>query len=78
MLAQLGHEAPRTKPILEINPDHALTGKLQAIVAADSTDARLATCARLLLGQAQLADNGQLPDPDAFGKALLDLMLRAT
>jgi molecular chaperone HtpG len=78
MLAQLGHEAPRTKPILELNPDHALTGKLQAIVAADSTDARLATCARLLLGQAQLADNGQLPDPDAFSKALLDLMLRAT
>ena len=44
---------------------------------ADSTDPRLATYARLLLGQAYLADTGQLPDPTAFGKALDDLMLRA-
>jgi molecular chaperone HtpG len=78
MLAQLGHEAPKPMPILEVNPDHALTGRLQAIVAADTSDPRLVSFARLLLGQAQLADNGQLADPDAFGKALLDLMLRAS
>jgi molecular chaperone HtpG len=77
MLEQLGQPAPKTKPILELNPGHALIPKLQALFAEDSTDARLALYARLLLGQAHLADSGQLPDPDAFGKALADLMLRA-
>ena len=77
MLEQMGQPVPKTKPILELNPAHALMPKLQAVFAEDSTDARLALYARLLLGQAHLADSGHLPDPDAFGKALADLMIRA-
>jgi len=41
------------------------------------SDPRLASYARVLLGQAHLADSGQLPDPDAFSKALTELMLGA-
>jgi hypothetical protein len=40
-------------------------------------DPRLAAYARLLLGQANLAENGQLPDPAAFTTALGEVMLRA-
>ena len=77
MLEQLGQAAPPARPVLELNPDHALMGKLKAMFAVDSTDPRLAAYAKLLLGQAYLAETGQVPDPDGFGKALGEIMLRA-
>ncbi len=75
MLEQLGQAPPKVKPILELNPGHALIGKLQAMFVESKSDPRLASYARVLLGQAHLADSGQLPDPDAFSKALTELML---
>jgi molecular chaperone HtpG len=77
MLEQLGQAPPKSKPVLELNPNHPLMPKLQSIFAEDKSDPRLALYAQLLLGQAHLADSGQLPDPDAFSKALADVMLRA-
>ncbi|MBA3820001.1 MAG: molecular chaperone HtpG [Deltaproteobacteria bacterium] len=77
LLEQMGQAAPPARPVLELNPTHPLMEKLKAVFAADSTDPRLAAYARLLLGQAYLADTGQLPDPGTFGKALDEIMLRA-
>ena len=77
MLAQLGQAAPKVKPVLELNAGHPLVGKLAAVFAASATDDRIPVYARLLLGQAHLADSGELPDPEAFSKALADVMLRA-
>ncbi|MCA9679753.1 MAG: molecular chaperone HtpG [Kofleriaceae bacterium] len=76
MMEQLGQAPPPVKPILELNPGHALIGKLQAVFHAASDDPRLELYARLLLGQAQLAETGQVPDPAAFTKVLADVMLR--
>ena len=56
---------------------HALVAKLQEIFAADATDARVATYAELLFGQAQLAEGGQLADPAGFSRKLADVMLDA-
>jgi molecular chaperone HtpG len=75
MLEQLGQKPPKIKPILELNPDHALLPKLHALFAANKADPRLGLYAEILLGQAHLADSGQLPDPAAFSRALGDLML---
>jgi molecular chaperone HtpG len=77
MLEQLGQAAPKIKPILELNPTHPLIPKLQAIFAESKADPRLALYAKLLLGQAHLADSGQLPDPAAFSQALADVMLHS-
>jgi molecular chaperone HtpG len=77
MLEQMGQAPPKAKPVLELNPNHPLLPKLQAVFAEDKTDPRLALYAKLLLGQAHLADSGQLPDPEGFSKALADVMLRA-
>jgi molecular chaperone HtpG len=77
MLEQLGQSPPKAKPVLELNPNHPLIPKLQSIFAESSTDPRLALYSKLLLGQAHLADSGQLPDPEAFSKALADVMMRA-
>jgi molecular chaperone HtpG len=75
MLEQLGQTPPKIKPILELNPSHPLIPKLQAIFTESKADPRLALYAQLLLGQAHLADSGQLPDPAAFSLALADVML---
>ncbi len=75
MLEQLGQKPPKIKPILELNPTHDLLPKLHALFAANKADPRLALYAQILLGQAHLADSGQLPDPAAFSRALGDLML---
>ncbi len=77
MLEQMGQAVPKTKPVLELNPTHALIPKLQALYAADKADPRLGLYAELLLGQAYLADSGQLPDPIAFARALGDVMLQS-
>lgn len=78
MMEQLGHAPPKQKRILELNPSHPIVAKLQAIYTASKADPRLEQCAKLLLGQAQLAESGGLPDPSSFSQALTDLMLRAT
>jgi molecular chaperone HtpG len=75
MLEQLGQAPPKIKPILELNPGHQLIPKLQALFAENKADPRLGLYAELLLGQAHLADSGQLPDPAAFSRALADVML---
>jgi molecular chaperone HtpG len=77
LLEQLGQKPPKAKHILELNPDHALIPKLQAIFKESPTDPRLKLYAELLLGQAHLADSGQLPNPVGFSKALGDVMLQA-
>ena len=75
MMEQLGQPAPKSKPILEINPTHPLIPKLQALFAENKADPRLGLYAELFLGQAHLADSGQLPDPAAFSRALADVMI---
>jgi len=77
LLEQLGQHAPNVKPVLELNGDHALLGKLQAVFTESKADPRLATYARLLLAHAYLAETGQVPDPSAFAQDLADVMLRA-
>ena len=75
MMEQLGQKAPKQKPILELNPEHVLIPKLQSIFHASRDDARLKLYAELILGQAYLADSGQVPDPTAFSKVLADVMM---
>jgi molecular chaperone HtpG len=77
MMAQLGQAVPAAKPILELNGSHPLLGKLQTVHAASKDDPRLGWAARVLLGQAQLADSGELGAPEAYNTAVGELMLRA-
>src|SRR6195952_4147504 len=59
LLKQSGQTAPDTKPILEVNPEHALVKKLEA-------DPRFDDFANLLFDQAWLAEGGQLEEPAAY------------
>jgi molecular chaperone HtpG len=75
LLAGAGRLDVAAKPVLEINPHHALVEKLSAVETADP-EAR-ADAAHLLFDEARIAD-GELPvDPRAFSTRLLRLMQRA-
>jgi molecular chaperone HtpG len=62
---------PGSKPILEVNPHHALVERL----GAETDEARFADWANLLFEQAMLAEGGQLDDPGSFVRRLNGLML---
>ena len=71
LLKQAGQEAPRSQPVLEVNPEHALVKRLEG--SADG-DARFDDLAQLLFDQALLAEGGQLEDPAAYVKRVNRLL----
>ncbi|WP_442593245.1 molecular chaperone HtpG [Parapusillimonas sp. JC17] len=70
MLQAAGQSAPEVKPILEINPEHGLIGKVQA-----ASDDAFNEWAQVLLDQAMLAEGGGLADPAAFVKRMNKLLM---
>jgi len=72
MLKAAGQEAPDVKPVLEINPEHALVARIR-----DASDDEFGDWARLLLDQALLAEGAQIADPAAFVKRMNALLLKA-
>ncbi|HEX4880319.1 MAG TPA: molecular chaperone HtpG [Limnobacter sp.] len=69
MLKQAGQQAPDTKPILELNPEHALVQRLK--IEKDHFDEWV----NVLFDQAVLAEGGQLEDPAGFVRRLNMLLL---
>ncbi len=72
MLQAAGQEAPEVKPILEINPEHALIARVQAANEADFEEWAL-----LLLDQAMLAEGAQLADSASFVRRVNRLLLKS-
>ncbi|NBD20574.1 molecular chaperone HtpG [Aquabacterium fontiphilum] len=70
LLKQAGQSAPEVKPILEVNPDHALVKKLEASEHFDDL-------AHILFDQALLAEGGQLDDPAAYVRRVNALLTTA-
>lgn len=69
MLKAAGQQAPDTKPILEINPEHPLLLKLK------SDNQNFDEWTQVLFDQALLAEGGQLNDPAAYVKRINQLLL---
>ena len=71
LLKQAGQEAPRAKPILEINPQHALIQRLQR------DGAPFDDLAHIVFDQAWLAEGGQLDDPASYVQRVTRLLASA-
>jgi molecular chaperone HtpG len=71
MLKAAGQNAPESKPILEINPNHPLVTRLKYEEAGE----QFANWSHILFDQAMLAEGGSLADPAAFVKRLNDMLL---
>ncbi|GKS77852.1 molecular chaperone HtpG [Acidovorax sp. SUPP950] len=67
MLKQAGQQAPESKPVLEVNPDHALVKKLDGSV-------HFHDLAHILFDQALLAEGGLPEDPAAYVKRVNALL----
>jgi molecular chaperone HtpG len=72
MLKAAGQNAPESKPILEINPDHPLVQRLKY------EEAKFDDWSNILFDQAMLAEGGTLTDPAGFVKRLNDMLLGMT
>ncbi len=72
MLKAAGQNAPESKPILEINPNHPLVTRLKYENAESS---QFADWSHILFDQALLAEGGALADPAAFVKRMNDMLL---
>jgi molecular chaperone HtpG len=71
LLKQAGQAAPASKPILEINPSHALVKRLDSPEGGERFD----DLAHILLDQAVLAEGGQLEDPAAYVRRVNALLV---
>ncbi|HCE08335.1 MAG TPA: molecular chaperone HtpG [Oxalobacteraceae bacterium] len=72
MLKAAGQNAPESKPILEINPDHPLVRRLKY------EEAKFGDWSHILFDQAMLAEGGALADPAGFVKRLNEMLLGMT
>ena len=72
LLRSAGQEAPEVKPILEINPEHALLARVK-----EAADGDFEEWSQLLLDQAMLAEGATLNDPASFVKRMNKLLLSA-
>ena len=70
ILEAAGQKAPTPKPVLEINPTHALVTRLEKT----TDESAFNDLALLLFEQAILADGGHLPEPGAFVQRLNRLL----
>jgi molecular chaperone HtpG len=68
MLKSAGQNAPQTKPILEVNPEHPLVKKLDGSV-------HFHELAQILFDQALLAEGGLPDDPAAYVKRVNALLV---
>ena len=71
LMKAAGQNVPGSKPILEVNPHHALVERLKN----ESDEARFGDWSHVLFDQALLAEGGQLEDPAGFVKRLNQLVL---
>jgi len=72
ILKQLGQDAPDMKPILEINPDHALVSKL----AKARKKELIADLSSVLFDQALLAEGALPDDPAGFVRKVNALLIK--
>jgi|TARA_B100000745_G_C20138891_1_gene390409 molecular chaperone HtpG len=71
ILQAAGQDVPETKPIFEVNPEHALIKQLHG----EQDDAKFAQWVDVLFEQAVLAESGHLDDPAGFVAKLNQLLL---
>lgn len=69
-----GQKVPDTKPIFEVNPEHALLQKLEQ----EKDESRFEDLVTILFGQASLAEGRGLEDPAQFSNRLNKLLLELT
>lgn len=74
MMRRMGQDVPKHESVLELNPEHAVVKKVQALYEADSKDPKIETLTRLLYDQAVIASGAKLDDPAGFAARLNEML----
>lgn len=76
LLKASGQSVPKTKRILELNPNHPLLEKIQTLYENNSDDETLKDYSRLLLDLAVVSEGGKVENPARFSKMVGELMAK--
>jgi molecular chaperone HtpG len=74
MMRRMGQDIPKRESVLELNPEHPIVKKVQAMYDADSKDPKIGTFTRLLHDQAVIASGAKLDDPAGFAARINELL----
>ena len=74
MMRRMGQEVPPRESVLELNPEHAVVKKVQALYDADKEDPKIGTLTRLLHDQAVIASGAKIDDPAGFAARLNEVL----
>lgn len=69
---------PRTKRILEINPEHPVVGNLRRLLLVQPDSPKIGEWMELIYDQALIAEGSQVSDPALLAKRLTDLLTTAS
>jgi molecular chaperone HtpG len=75
MFKAMNQSMPAQKPVLEINPNHALIKNIQSLFNKDKNNEKLAEYALLLYEQALVMEGQKLKDPVGFAQKLNRLLV---
>lgn len=74
MMRRMGQDVPKRESILELNPEHPVVKKVQALYKADKKDPKVKTITQLLHDQAVIASGAKLDDPVAFAARMNEML----
>jgi molecular chaperone HtpG len=77
IMKAMNQEVPKSKRILELNPNHPIVQVLEEMYAADNSNPRLEDYCGLLLDQALLTEGSPIKDPLRFTRLVSELMVKA-
>ncbi|HBM15745.1 MAG TPA: molecular chaperone HtpG [Lentisphaeria bacterium] len=75
IMKAMNQNAPKTKRILEINPNHPLISSLKNLFEKNNSSPKLGDYAQLLYDQALLAEGSPIANPLQFAKRVSELMV---
>ena len=75
IMKSMNQAMPKTKRILELNPNHAIVSSMKKLYEMDSKSPKLGEFAELLYDQALLAEGSPIANPLRFSKRVADLMV---
>ena len=75
IMKAMNQDMPKSKRILELNPDHVIVGSLKKLYEFDSENPKLGEFAELLYDQALLTEGSPIVNPLKFSKRVAELMV---
>ena len=77
IMRAMNQEVPKSKRILEVNPEHPLVAKMNGLQSSEEPAAgRLTDYIDLVYNQALLAEGSQVKDTQRFTQLVTDLMVQ--